>query len=179
MQQRRALLALAAGVSLALGATGCATSLHGLEFHNDNRMKITSPHQNQLVSDPVTLSWTMKDFAVAGLGDGPVQNDTGYFAVFIDRAPVKPGQTLAAVSGNTPSCQHTTLCTTKSYLAGEQVYTTTKDEIRLPPIADLLNNHESTQYHQATVILINTAGERISESAWTVEFRMHSSGVND
>lgn len=175
---RRALLALAAGVSLALATSGCATSLHGLEFHNDNRMKITSPHQNQLVSNPISLSWTMKDFTVAGPGAGPVQDDTGYFAVFVDRAPVKPGQTLAAVSKHTPSCQHTTLCTTKSYLAGEQVYTTTKDELRLPPIADLLGNNESTQYHTATVILINTAGERISESAWSVEFRMHSSGVS-
>ena len=52
------MLALAAGVSVALGTTGCATSLHGLEFHNDNRMKITTPHENELVSAPFTLSWS-------------------------------------------------------------------------------------------------------------------------
>lgn len=174
---RRAVLAVAAAVSFLLAATGCATSLHGLEFHNDNRMKILEPRQNELVSNPITLSWTMKDFTVAGPGAGPVADGTGYFAVFVDRAPVKPGQTLAAVAKHTPSCQNTTLCTTKSYLATEQVYTTTKDAITLPPIADLLNNNESTQYHTATVILLNTAGERISESAWSVEFRMQSSGV--
>jgi hypothetical protein len=165
-------------MSVALGATGCATSLHGLEFHNDNRMKITSPHENDLVSAPFTLRWTMKDFTVAREGGGPVEDDTGYFAVFIDRAPVKPGQTLAAVSTNTPSCQHTTLCTTPAYLAGEQVYVTTNDEVRLRSVADILSNNESTQFHTATVILMNTAGERISESAWTVEFKMHSSGIN-
>jgi hypothetical protein len=175
---RRRSLALAAGLSLALGTSGCATSLKGLEFHNDNRMKITEPHQNELVANPVTLRWTMKDFTVAGAGAGPVNDTTGYFAVFVDRAPVKPGQTLAAVSKHTPSCQHTTLCMTKTYLATEQVYTTTNDEIRLPAVSDILGNNESTQYHTATVILINTAGERISESAWSVEFKMHSSGVN-
>jgi hypothetical protein len=175
---RSALLALVAGVSLALGTTGCATSLNGLEFHNDNRMKITEPHQNDLVSAPITLRWTMTDFTVAAQGAGPVNDDTGYFAVFIDRSPVKPGQTLTAVSKHTPSCEHTTLCTTKSYLAGEQVYTTTNDELRLRSVGDILSNNESTQFHTATVILMNTAGERISESAWSVEFRMHSSGVN-
>jgi hypothetical protein len=141
-------------------------------------MTITSPHENELVSAPFTLRWTMKDFTVAGRGVGPVENHTGYFAVFIDRAPVRPGQTLAAVSKNTPSCQHTTLCMTPSYLAGEQVYVTTKDELRLQSVADILSNNESTQFHTATVILMNTAGKRISESAWTVEFKMHSSGVN-
>jgi hypothetical protein len=175
---RRALLALAAGVSVALGTTGCATSLHGLEFHNDNRMKLTSPHENELVSAPFMLTWTMKDFTVAAQGAGPVNDDTGYFAVFIDRTPVKPGQTLASVTKNTPSCEHTTLCTTKAYLAGEQVYVTTKDQVRLQSVADILSNNESTQFHTATVILMNTAGERISESAWSVEFKMHSSGVN-
>ncbi len=173
----RAVVVAAAGALSLLGTGGCATSLHGLEFHNDNRMKIVEPHQNELVANPVTLRWTMRDFTVAGPGAGPVNDDTGYFAVFVDRAPVKPGQTLAAVSKHTPSCQHTTLCTTKSYLASEQVYTTTKDAITLPAIADLLNNQLSTQYHTVTVVLMNTAGERISESAWSVEFRMHSSGV--
>lgn len=161
-----------------MGSAGCATSLKGLEFHNDNRLKITAPHENEFVTTPFTLSWTMRDFTVAGKGAGPVQDDIGYFAVFIDRAPVKPGQSLASVSKNDPSCQHTALCTTKAYLAREQVYITTTDQVRLQSVADILGNNESTQYHTATVILIDTAGRRISESAWSVEFRMRSSGVN-
>ena len=65
------------------------------------------------------------------------------------------------------------------YLARKQVYTTTKDEFTLQDVSDILGNSLSTQFHSATVILLNTAGVRIGESAWTVEFRMHSSGVND
>jgi hypothetical protein len=165
--------------ALALTTSGCATSLHGLEFHNDKRLKITSPHENDLVSAPFTLHWTMRDFTIAGPGRGPVNDDTGYFAIFIDRSPVKPGKTLAAVNKHDPTCTHSALCTTKSYLARKQVYTTTKDEYTLQSVADILSNKLSTQFHTATVILLNTAGERISESAWSVEFRMHASGAND
>jgi hypothetical protein len=174
-----ALGAAAVGALLVASTAGCATSLHGLEFHNDNRMKIISPQENVLVRTPFTLRWTMKDFTVTGVGKGPVNNDTGYFAVFVDHSPVKPGQTLNAVNKNTPSCQHTTACTTRTYLAQEQVYTTTKDFLTVPLVADISGNNESTQYHTATVVLMDTAGRRISESAWSVEFRMHATGADD
>jgi hypothetical protein len=167
-----------AGVALVVSTAGCATSLKGLEFHNDNRLKITSPHENDKVTAPFTLRWTMRDFTVAAAGKGPVNNDTGYFAIFVDKAPVKAGHTLNDVNKNTPSCKDSAECTTKSYLAREQVYTTTKDEFRIGSVADLVGNNESTQYHTATVILMDTSGHRISESAWSVEFRMRASGVD-
>jgi hypothetical protein len=166
-----------AAAALTAGLAGCATSLNGLEFHNDNRLKITSPHENDKVASPFTLRWTMRDFTVAAAGEGSVNTDTGYFAIFIDHAPVKPGQTLNAVNKNTPSCNHTMLCTTKSYLAREQVYTTTRDQLRIDSVADIVGNNESTQYHTATVVLMDTDARRISESAWSVEFRMRASGV--
>lgn len=175
----RRLVAAAAGTILVTSSAGCATSLHGLEFHNDNRMKITYPHENELVKTPFTLQWTMRDFTVAGPGHGPVEDHTGYFAVFVDRSPVKPGQTLAAIFKNTPSCQQSASCLTKPFLAQQQVYVTTADHVRLQSVADLLSNKQSTQFHTATVILLNTAGERISESAWSVEFRMHTVGSGD
>jgi hypothetical protein len=174
----RALGAALAGVAL-MASAGCATSLDGLEFHNDNRLTISSPHENAKVVVPFTLHWTMSDFTVVAAGQGPVASDTGYFAIFVDRSPVKAGQTLNAVNKNTPSCKDTALCTTKSYLAREQVYTTTKDQLRLGSVADIVGNNESTQYHTATVVLMDTAGRRISESAWSVEFRMRASGVDD
>lgn len=178
MLLRRILPAAAAAIVI-VSSAGCATSLHGLEFHNDKRMQITSPHENELVATPFTLHWEMRDFTVAGPGAGPVNDHTGYFAVFVDRAPIKPGQTLSAIYKNDPSCEHSTLCTTRSYLARQQVYTTTHDSLTLRSVADRLGDHESTQYHTATVVLLNTAGQRFSESAWTKEFRMRAAGVND
>jgi hypothetical protein len=170
------MFAVAVVSGLLVGATGCATSLSTLQFRNDNRMKIVAPHQNQKVAAPVTLRWTIKDFAVAPQGPGPTAKDTGYFAVFVDRSPVRPGQTLAAVNHRNPTCAHSTLCLSKSYLAGEQVYTTTKDQLVLPQVADISGNQQSTQFHTATVILMNTAGHRIGESAWSIEFKMHAAG---
>lgn len=172
----RHVVAVIAGGTMLMSASACATSLSGLQFHNDHRMKILNPHENERVTAPVTLRWTMKNFTVARAQQGPVNNGTGYFAVFVDRSPVRPGQTLASVNHRNPTCAHSTLCLSRSYLASEQVYTTTKDELVLPQVADISGNQQSVQFHNATVVLMNTAGHRIGESAWTVEFKMHAAG---
>ena len=162
-----------------VSSAGCATSLHGLQFHNDKRLKITSPRENQLVTPPFTLRWTMRDFTVAGPGKGPVNDHTGYFAIFIDHSPMKPGKSLNAINKHDAACVDAAVCTTKDYLARKQVYTTTKDEFTVQDVSDILSNKLSTQFHTATLVLLNTAGLRIGESAWTIEFRMHASGAND
>jgi hypothetical protein len=176
IEAARRLLAVAVAGGLMSGATGCATSLAGLQFHNDHRMTIITPHENEKVVAPVSLRWTMKNFTVAGPRQGPINNGTGYFAIFVDRSPVRPGQTLAAVNHRNSTCAHSTLCLSRSYLASEQVYTTTKAELVLPQVADISGNQQSVQFHTATVVLMNTAGHRIGESAWTVEFKMHTEG---
>lgn len=171
-------LRLLLGVAVALlgvCATGCATSFKGLEFHNDNRMTVVSPKADTLVKLPATLQWRMQDFTVAGPHRAPVNDHFGYFAIFVDRSPVKPGQTLAAVNSSVASCQHGNLCNSRSYLANEQIYTTTKDHLKLQTVSDLPGNNLSEQYHTATIVLMNTAGHRIGESAWSVEFKLHAS----
>jgi hypothetical protein len=163
---RRALVA-AAVVGMLPVVTSC-----GLQFRNDHRLSFITPRENQKVSVPFPVRWRMSDFLVTGLRQGPTTSRTGYFALFVDRTPIKPGQTIAAVNADDPSCHDTRACLTPSYLAEKGVYTTTKTAVRLTEVADL-SNHESEQYHTATVVLMNTAGRRIGESAWSVEFKMH------
>jgi hypothetical protein len=163
---------LAMAVAACVAASGCAPG--GLEFRNDHRLSFLTPRENQLVSVPLVVRWTMSDFTVAGPHQAPVGSHTGYFALFVDRTPIRPGQTLAAVNSDDPSCRDTKLCLMPSYLAHEGVYTATEPMVRLAQIADL-SNHESVQYHTATVVLMSTAGERINESAWNLEFKMRAS----
>jgi hypothetical protein len=154
---------------LVFALAGC--SFQNLAFVTDTRLQILSPTQQALVHLPVTIRWRMRDFTVAPPGSGTPSKDAGYFAVFVDRAPVRPGQTLRAVASGDDSCLHTAGCPNAAYLAEHGVYTTTADQIALAVIPSL-NNYQQVQLHEVTIVLLDTAGRRIGESAWYVDFRL-------
>ena len=169
-----------ATAALLLTLTGCALAHPGsLQWRVDKRLHFLSPAARAKVGQPVTITWRMDNFHIAPLGSGPSSKNTGYFAIFIDRSPMKPGKSLNAINKHDAACVDAAVCTTKDYLARKQVYTTTKDEFTVQDVSDILSNKLSTQFHTATLVLLNTAGLRIGESAWTIEFRMHASGAND
>jgi hypothetical protein len=162
---------LVAGLLVA-ASSGCGLS--NLQFTKDNRLHFTSPHSRQLVGTPVTLTWTISGFRAEKQGSSPPSADAGYFAVFVDRAPVKPGQTLLSVADK--SCRETPGCFNAEYLAERNVYVTTADAFTLDQVP-ALNTYEKVQVHEVTVVLMNTAGQRIGESAWYLDFRLPAKGV--
>ena len=115
----------------------------------------------------------MTDFRVVSPGTLPVSRDAGYFAIFIDRAPVRPGQTLAAIADR--QCRRTPGCVNAGYLSDRGVYTTTSDSLTLTQVASL-NSYQNVQTHEATVVLVDSAGKRVGESAWYLDFRMRKLG---
>ncbi|MHB2022122.1 MAG: hypothetical protein ACYCO3_02135 [Mycobacteriales bacterium] len=150
-------------------SAGCA--VQNLAFVTDTRLSIISPKDRVLVHLPVTIRWRMREFTVAGPGSAPVSKNVGYFAIFVDRAPVRPGQSLRAVAASDQACMHTPGCPNASYLAERGVYTTTKDYLTLTQVAEV-NTYQQVQLHTVTIVLLNTAGRRIGESAWYVDFRL-------
>lgn len=167
--RRLALLAV-----LAVATSGCGlTHLNDLNFRVDDRLHFLTPKSRSLVHAPVTVSWTIRDFTVAAPGSAPPSRHAGYFAVFVDRAPIRPGQTLKAIGSGDLSCERDPKCPDTTYLNDHRVYTTTATQLRLPLISDILGDHESLQMHSVTVVLMDTAGHRIGESAWELDFRMH------
>jgi hypothetical protein len=163
--RRLAWAALAAGFVAATAACGVS----GLEFVTDNRLHVTAPADRALVHLPVTLRWTMSDFTAALPGTAPPSKDAGYFAVFVDRHPVRPGQTLAEVITNRSQCAPQ--CAAKSYLATQGVYTTVSPILTLRQV-DPIDDHQAVQLHEAVIVLMDTTGRRIGESAWYVDFRL-------
>jgi hypothetical protein len=151
--------------------SGC--SLSGIALTADTRLRFTAPAPLALVTLPVHLAWVMSDFVVRPPGAGPVAGDAGYFAVFVDRAPMAPGQTFAAIAG--ASCHPTSECLTPSYLAGQGVYTTERHSLTLSQVTPL-NSYQSVQLHEATVVLMDSSGRRIGESAWVIDFRLQEPG---
>lgn len=160
--------AFAAGVSM---LAGCGFS--GLSFVSDDRLHFTSPPARSLVNLPVTLTWRMKGFQFAQPGSAPPSGHAGYFAVFIDRAPVKPGQTLLTIADRL--CRRTPGCFNTSYLAVRGIYTTLTDSVTVSQL-NLTDSRQKIQHHEATVVLIDTAGKRIGESAWYIDFQTDRPG---
>lgn len=172
---RAGLLAVLLGAVLA----GCGlTQLDSLNFRIDDRLQFTAPESRALVGQPVTLAWTIRDFAIRAPGSAPPSRDAGYFAVFVDRTPVKPGHTLADIASGDPSCETDPACPDRDYLRQRQVYTTTRTTFRLPQIPNLAGNDDDEQLHTVTVVLMDTAGHRIGESAWQLDFRLHRIGLS-
>jgi hypothetical protein len=167
--RRAATLACAA---LLMGAAGCGPQLSKLSFRVDKRVHFVTPKDRSLVHAPLTIRWTIRDFTLSAPATGPTDKHVGYFAVFVDRAPIKPGQTLKVVASDDRACQREPTCPDAAYLALRQIYTTTTTSVTLPRVAPLVDNGDKTQLHEVTIVLLDTSGHRIGESAWHITFKM-------
>jgi len=166
-------MAVVAVVALA----GCGiTRIGDLNFRVDDRLDFAGPEVRSTVRAPVTVAWTMDDFRIASDGSEPPSDDAGYFAVFVDQSPIKPGHTLADVADGDDLCEGRPGCPDKAYLVDHAVYTTTATSIELPVIADIAGSEEELQLHTITVVLMDTSGHRIGESAWQLDVRMRKVG---
>lgn len=153
--------------------SGCGlTHLQDLQFRVDKRLHFVSPKARTTVRQPVTISWTMSDFTVAAPGSQPPSRDAGYFAVFVDKAPVRPGHTLKDVANGDPFCQNDPSCPNRSYLRNHGVFTTTATSVKFPVLPAVVNNKSRVQLHTFTVVLLDTSGHRIGESAWELDVRI-------
>jgi hypothetical protein len=173
--RRRGRTALWAATAAALVALlpGCGiTHMQDLNFRVDNRLHFTSPPSRSTVHPPFTVSWRMDDFTVEAPGSAPPSDNAGYFAVFVDQAPIRPGHTLKDVGSGDPSCENDPKCPDQHYLAANLVFTTTQDSLRLPLIPPLSGDPSSLQLHSVTVVLLDTRGHRIGESAWELDVRI-------
>lgn len=143
---------------------GCGTQ--GLNFRQDTRLEFRTPEDRARdLEAPVTVDWTMSDFESTGR-DGRADADAGYFAIFLNRRPQPPGESLDWLARDDETCIAAHGCPDEDYFAERGVHTTTETEFtfeRLPDIDD--------PYHEVTIALLNGRGERIGESAWAIEFR--------
>jgi hypothetical protein len=164
-------------VAAALGS-GCGlTHLQDLSFRVDNRLHFLSPKDRSKVARPVTIRWTMRGFTIEPRGSAPPSRSAGYFAVFVDQAPVKPGQTMKAVASGDRFCQRTPTCPDTSYLNLRQIYTTTATSLTLPDVFPIASDRDHVQLHHITIVLMNTAGHRIGESHWELDLRIPKIGT--
>lgn len=162
----------------ALLLAGCSLpNVAEMNFRVDTRLHFLAPPARSLVRQPITLRWTIRDFTTAPLGSGPANPHRGYFAIFVDHAPIRPGQTMQAVAANDHYCAHSAGCPNTAYLAARQIYTTTRTSYRLPLLASLAGDNQTVQLHTVVIVLMDTTGHRIGESSWQLDVRVRKLGV--
>ncbi len=155
--------------SLVLLGAGCRT--HDLAFRADERVTIDSPEQRSTVQLPFTLRWTARDFRGIG-ADGSQKKDRGFYAVFLDRSPIPPGETLAYVSRDDPACHDP--CADPSYLAQKGIRVTKDSFLRIDTLQDNrpVDRPSAKDNHEIRIVLMNGVGERIGEAAFKVGFTL-------
>jgi hypothetical protein len=162
----------AAALLLALLATACVPE--GLSFKVDKRLTFTAPKERSTVSLPVTVSWTMRDFSVAG----PGQQGDGYFAVFVDESPMPPGKGLHWIARKDSSCRESDGCPDAEYLNTRGIFTTTKTSLTLSQLPRTGREEDKRERHRVTVVLLDPSGKRIGESAFELAFDVNRKGLS-
>lgn len=155
-------------IAAALAALSLSAGCGDLAFRVDDRLTITAPSDRALVELPVTVSWVVRDFKIVTPGSTSAAKDQGYFAVFVDRAPVPPGKPLEWLARADDDCKRDQGCPDANYLASLGVFTTTDTSFVVE--RTLRHSGSSKDRHQVVVILMDAEGRRIGESAYRVVF---------
>lgn len=156
-----------------------ACSFQGLNFIEDERLRITAPSDRAQVRIPMTIEWEVTDFEITG-PDGSDVDDAGYFAVFLDRAPQLPGETVQVLIDEEleqdAGCRRDPECPDARYLAGIGIYLAEETGLVIERLNDPSPQSDRREMHVATIVFLNGKGERIGESAFRVDFEVLREG---
>jgi hypothetical protein len=153
---------------------GCVPQ--GLAFRTDERLTIIEPEDRATVTLPVTIDWDIRDFRIVepDADAQPAQN-AGYFAVFIDRAPMPAGEHLRWIARKDNSCRPADGCPDEEYLNARGIYTTSETELTLEQLPRNTREDDDRERHRIVIVLLDTAGRRIGESAFEIAFDLERS----
>jgi hypothetical protein len=152
-------------------ASGCAR-VGDLRFRQDDRLTFSAPQDGATVQLPLTISWTMTDFATQKRGSA-VRPDSGYFAVVVDQYPMGPGKPLTDLLPD-GTCTGDPTCPSPDMLETlANTYVTSTTSVTLPSVPA---SRYGTSTHFAVVVLVDGSGRRIGDSSWTVNFTVEDPG---
>jgi hypothetical protein len=169
---RRRISTACAVLSLSGVLTACVPQ--GLAFRTDQRLTFVSPEDRATVSLPVRIDWDIRDFDIVDPGQ-PVGEDEGYFAVFVDRAPVPPGKPLSWIARDDDDCRAADGCPDEEYLNTRGVYATTETELIFEQLSRTDDREGRKERHRVVVVLLDADGKRIGESAFEIAFDLKRS----
>jgi hypothetical protein len=88
-----------------------------------------------------------------------------YFAVFLDRPPLRPGENLQALVDST--CKRTPGCANDQYFENKFIFLTGASHVELTSLP-------RRKVHVLTIVLMNQNNVRVGETVATVHFRVRT-----
>jgi hypothetical protein len=149
---------------LALGAlslTACAN--YSLLFTADDRVHVTAPAENSAIRLPFVLRWSARG------AHGP-------YAVFFDASPMRPGASLLSLVPKQDPCRNQAHCPDVNWLRDRDIYVTYDTHLKITSLPDLRLDHDTTDAHYVTIVLLDDSGHRQGESAFTRNFIVDRNG---
>lgn len=168
MSRRLPVPALAASLALCL-ALFAGLQAPGLAFHAGDQLRMVHPSDAQRVTGPVVLRWKVSAEVARMVADR-----RAFFAVFVDRAPIAPGESLASLADD--ACVRAPDCPSRSWLAERNVHVTLSSAIRLP-LLPAGGSGPGGAGHEAVVVLLRADGVRLGEQAGGVRFLTKEAGA--
>ncbi|HZN16220.1 MAG TPA: hypothetical protein VFB78_18275 [Acidimicrobiales bacterium] len=149
---------------LLLSLPACARD--HIEFRLADDFRVTAPSDQQRVRLPVQIRWKAADVKATDDLSGPGP----FFAVFIDRAPIRAGTSLASLVDD--DCRKLPGCPTRDWYAERFVFVTGDKTLTLPAVpADAGGTRTGADHtHRATVVVVNANGVRVNEAAASIDF---------
>ena len=160
MKPRRVFIGAVVSV---LVLAGCG--FQGLDFFQDDRVEIIAPENGETVVLPVVIEWTVEDFIVA-TPDEP----GGSFVVFVDREPMRPGQSLDALVDD--ACERRDGCPDEEWFNDRGIYPTIETSVVLEAVPARRGDPGGDEVHEATIVLLDEEGRRSGEAAFSVTFEI-------
>ena len=155
-------------VSSLFALSACSTQ--GLAFVQDQRVEILSPGYRELIDLPVRIDWEVSDPDL----EGELASGTR-FGVYVDVDPQPPGESLDYFARDDVQCRKSPTCPDERYLRQRGIHTTTSTELTfgslpIAPGVDL--ERGDPDFHEVTIVLLDSEGRRIGESAWAIIFEI-------
>lgn len=157
-----------AAMALVLSVPACDVSSYA--FRVDESIEIVQPRARTTVALPVTVRWT-DDEPPAQLRADPLDPRAGYYAVFVDRAPIRPRDDLASLADDARLCRAQRGCPTEALLSDRGVYLTADRRVTLEFLPDLRPTARggAKDTHEVTVVRMR-GDARVGEAAWDQTF---------
>lgn len=142
-------------VAITLVTSSCA--VNGLAFVRDRRIDIETPTVNEKVTFPFEVTWTADGY-------------DGSYAVFFDRSPMRPDQSLRSVVAEDDPCRRMPGCPDEAWLNQRYIFVTDEPRLVIENLPDLRPSKRGQDRHDLTIVLLDEHGRRVGESAFTREF---------
>lgn len=162
-RRRAGAISLAAAIFLLVPAC----TFHGLSFVQDERVRILTPADREVIEPPFTLRWTVEDFDA---GPGTLGSGDNYFAVFVDRQPLPPGEHVRELGDD--ACKRDPACPDVTWLSQHRVHVTVDNELTLTALPRILpptTRAGAKERHEIVIVLMDGRDRRIGEYAYWVE----------